>query len=77
MQYTSVAMNQSFREIIKREMKRRDMSAYRLAKLVEGRIPPRSVYAYMTGTDIGGETVAILAEALQLQLRPVRRKGGV
>jgi hypothetical protein len=73
MQYTTL-MSQSFRSIIKREMKRQDLSGYALAKQVDGRIPARTVYAYLAGTDLRGETVAVLADALGLELQPKRRQ---
>ncbi len=72
MQYTTT-MSQSFRFIIKSEMKRQALSGYGLAKLVEGTIPARTVYAYLAGTDLRGETVAVLAKALGLKLTPTKK----
>lgn len=59
-------------------MKRQGLSRYALAKLVDGQIPARTVYAYLSSTNTRVETVAVLAKALGLELQPkrARRKAG-
>jgi len=57
-----------FREIVKREAGRRGLSCYRLGKMTGLRI--RSIQAYFAGkTDMTGERLAKLCDALDLELR--------
>jgi transcriptional regulator with XRE-family HTH domain len=68
----------SFRKVIQAEVKRQGLSGYRVAK-VSG-VPMRTVQAYLAeDCDLTGERLAKIAEALGLELRPMRRrsrKGG-
>ncbi len=55
------------RNIILKEMKRSGLTIYRVAKMVEGKIPQRTVYDYLSGTkDTGTETASIIMDALGL-----------
>ena len=69
-------MAMGFRKIIEREASRRRWSAYRVAQ--EAGLPIRTVQRYMAGdSDLHGESVAAICEALGLELRPKepQRKG--
>ncbi|MGD8453222.1 MAG: hypothetical protein PVJ57_15495 [Phycisphaerae bacterium] len=58
----------SFRETILREVDRQGLSGYRIAKLAN--MPARTVQAYLAGQcDLMGERVALIAAALDLELR--------
>ena len=60
----------SFREIIQREPKRQGLSGYALAKRVAPNLSMRMVQAYLSGSnDMVGERLALLCEALGLELR--------
>ena len=62
----------SFRKIIQAEARRRDLSGYRIAKMAG--MPVRTVQAYLSEErDLTGERVAMIAAALDLELRPQRR----
>ena len=66
----------SFRKIVVREAKRRGLSGYALAKLVEPHVSMRMIQAYLAGdNDLVGERIAKLCEALDLELRPKRKEG--
>lgn len=68
-------MSVSFREIVRREMKRQGLSGYRLAKLANLNL--RGVQAYVAGErDMVGERLAKVCKALGLELKPKRRTKG-
>ena len=55
------------REAILKRMEELDMSTNHLARLLEGRIPRRTVYDYLTGTsDSRSSVVSALLEVLDL-----------
>ena len=59
------------------EIKRRGLSHYAVVQMVKGRIVERTLYGYLAGeNDMAGARVAIVAEALGLELRRVRRRKG-
>lgn len=61
-----------FRAIIQAEAKRQNLSGYALAKL--SGVPLRTTQRYLADVnDLAGENVALLAAALGLELRPVRK----
>ena len=66
----------SFRTIIRREVKARSISGYRLAQLVGPEVASmRMIQAYLAGeSDMTGERLAAVCKALKLELRP-KRKG--
>lgn len=62
-----------FREIIKHEAKRQELSGYRIAKL--SGVSMRTVQAYLAGdTDLAGRRIERIAAVLGLDLRPVQRR---
>lgn len=64
-------MMMNFRDVIRRESERRELSGYALGKLAD--VPIRTVQAYLSGkTDLAGRRIEKLAAALDLELRPVR-----
>ncbi len=64
-----------FRKIIKEAADARGWSAYRLGQ--EAGMPIRTVQAYFASErDLSGGRLARLCKALDLGLRPIRRKGG-
>lgn len=67
----------SILETIQKEMTRRKWTRYRLAKAVEGKIPQRTVYGYLSEEcDLGTHAASIILEALGLQImrKPEKRK---
>ena len=70
----------TIRQEIQAELKRRGWSNYRLVKKMEGRMPPRTVYAYLSGEcDLVSERVSIILKVLELELVPrgIIKKGRV
>jgi hypothetical protein len=63
-------------ETILNELETRSWSRYRLVQEIKGKIPERTVYAYLSGDcDITSDKVSIILEALELEIRPrIRRK---
>jgi hypothetical protein len=60
----------TIKEEIQKELRRRGWSHYRLVKEVEGKVPPRTVYAYLSGErDLSSERVSIILQALGLKIR--------
>ena len=59
----------TIRETIKKELKRRGWSHYRLVKELDGVIPATSIYEYLRGeTDIGSDRASIILQALGLRI---------
>ena len=59
----------TIRETIQKELKRRGWSQYRLVKELEGKMPARTVYAYLGGEcDLVSERVSIIMRALGLTI---------
>ena len=59
----------TIREIIRQELQRRGWSYYRLAKELKGKMPARTVYAYLGGDcDLVSERASIILEALGLTI---------
>lgn len=62
-----------FREIVKREADKQEMSGYRLAQL--SGVPMRTVQRFLSGTtDVTAHNLEAIARALGLELRPAARK---
>lgn len=61
------------REAILAEMASRQWTAYRLAKEVQGKVKPQSVYNYVAGrTDMRGDLISELLKALSLEVAPAK-----
>ena len=57
------------RKIVLKEMERADLTAYRVCKMVEGKVPRRTVYDFLSGkSDTSTEVAWIIIEALGLTL---------
>ncbi|MHA2066253.1 MAG: hypothetical protein ACXABY_17915 [Candidatus Thorarchaeota archaeon] len=64
------------RHSILAELKRRKWSHYRLAKELKGKMPERTVYAYLGDEcDLVSNRVSIILQALGLQIKPKPRRG--
>jgi hypothetical protein len=73
----SVGQIMTIRETIQKELCRKGWSHYRLAKEVEGKMPARTVYAYLSGEcDLVSERVSILLQALGLRITHYKHKTG-
>jgi len=60
----------TIKKAIEDELKRRGWSRYRLAKELEGELPARTVYAYLSGErDLSSERASIILTALELKIR--------
>jgi hypothetical protein len=67
--YCDNANMSMIRDIILKRMEELDITTYRLSKMVEGKIPQRTVYAFCSGdNDATTEVVSILMEALGLAI---------
>lgn len=57
------------REAILKQMHKSGMTIYQVAKLVEGKVPQRTVYAFLTGEkDAGTETASTIIKAMGLNV---------
>lgn len=57
------------REAILKQMHKSGMTIYQVAKLVEGKVPQRTVYAFLTGEkDAGTETASVIMKAMGLNV---------
>jgi DNA-binding phage protein len=57
------------REAILKQMKKRNMTVYQVAKLVDSRLPQRTVYAFLTGEkDAKTKTASIILKAMGLKI---------
>lgn len=66
----------TIRETIQNELRRRGWSHYRLAKEVEGKMPARTAYAYLSGEcDLVSERVSIILQTLGLRITCRLKKG--
>ena len=60
----------TIKQAIEDELARRGWSRYRLAKKLEGELPARTVYAYLSGErDLSSERASIILKALELKVR--------
>lgn len=67
----------SILKTIQKELARRKWSRYRLANALDGKIPIRTVYAYLAEEcDLGSHAASIILEELDLQItrKPKKRK---
>jgi hypothetical protein len=65
----------TIKETIQEELRRREWSHYRLVNELKGKLPARTVYAYLSGgCDLGSESASVILEALGLQV--TRKKSG-
>lgn len=68
----------AIRDAILRQMQKLGLTIYRVALMVKGKVPQRTVYAFLTGkTDAGTETASAIMEALGLAIveKPKPRRG--
>ena len=71
-----MVLHMTIRESILKELYKKKWSHYRLAKELEGKMPPRTVYAYLSGEcDLGSERVSIILQVLGLQIKPIKKRG--
>lgn len=66
------------RDIILKKMHKSNLTIYRVSKMVEGKVPQRTVYDFLAGkTDTGTEVASAIMEALGLTItNNLNRKGG-
>ena len=71
-----ISLGMTIKEEIQKELLRRGWSHYRLVKEVEGKVPPRTVYAYLSGErDLSSERVSIILQALDLRVTCKPKRG--
>ncbi len=76
MQY--FAIMSEIRQAILKQMNKSGMTIYRVAKLVEDKVPQRTVYAFLNGEkDAGTRTASIIMKALGLSVttKPIVKRG--
>ena len=60
----------TIKKAIEDELERRGWSRYRLTKELEGKMPARTVYAYLSGErDLSSERASKILKALGLKIR--------
>ena len=71
------------RDTILARMKQLNLTTYRLSKMVQGKVPSRTVYSFISGeSDASSQVCSVLMQALGLEIktkpkaRHGRRKGG-
>ena len=63
------------REQILKQMRKSGLTIYQVAKMVKGKIPQRTVYAFLTGEkDTGTETASIILQTVGLEIKMKRIK---
>ena len=73
----SMGSSMTIREAIQKELQKRRWSYYRLVKELEGKMPARTVYAYLGGEcDLVSDRVSIILQALGLRITHYKRKTG-
>lgn len=66
----------TIKQAIQKELIRRGWSHYRLAKEVGGKLPARTVYAYLSGErDLSSNRASIILQALGLQIKRKPKSG--
>jgi len=62
------------RDAILQRMKELDLTTYRVSKLIEDKIPQRTVYAFLSGTnDASCQVASIIMERLGLTITSIKR----
>jgi ribosome-binding protein aMBF1 (putative translation factor) len=60
----------TIKKAIEAELKHRGWSRYRLAEELKGKMPERTVYAYLSGErDLSSERASVILKALGLKIR--------
>jgi hypothetical protein len=63
------------REKILKQMKKSGLTIYQVGKMVEDKIPQRTVYAFLTGEkDTGTKTASVILRAVGLEIRGKRKR---
>lgn len=73
--WCNIILMSYLRDVILKQMSSLGLTIYQVSKMVESRIPKRTVYAFLSGEkDTGTETASILMETLGLkvEVRPDR-----
>jgi len=63
------------RKTIIKRMNELNLNPNRLSEMLKGRIPRQTIYDFLSGkTDARTEVVSELMKALELELRPIKKK---
>ncbi len=63
------------RKAILDELKRRGWSRYRLVQSLQGKMPPSTVYQYLSGqTDLNSRRVSLILDVLGIKLTPPKKR---
>ncbi len=63
------------RKAIIKRMNELNLNPNRLSEMLKGRIPRQTIYDFLSGkTDARTEVVSALMKALELELRPIKKK---
>jgi hypothetical protein len=72
----TISRMSEIREQILKQMRKSGLTIYQVAKMVKGKVPQRTVYAFLTGEkDTGTETASIILRAVGLEIKEKRQKG--
>ena len=68
-------MTSMIRKAILNELKRRGWSRYRLVQALEGKMPPSTVYQYLSGyRDLNSQRASLILKALGFKLTPPKKR---
>ena len=63
----------TIKQAIQNELERKGWSHYRLVKELEGKMPARTIYAYLSGErDLSSERASVILETLGLKIKGVK-----
>ncbi|MBN2456157.1 MAG: helix-turn-helix transcriptional regulator [Sedimentisphaerales bacterium] len=63
------------REAIKKRMNELNLNPNRLSEMLKDKIPRQTIYDFLSGrTDARTEVVSALMKALELELKPIKKK---
>ena len=68
-------MTAMIRKAILNELKSRGWSRYRLVQALEGKMPPATVYQYLSGyRDLNSQRASIILDTLGFKLTPPKKR---
>ena len=68
--FSSTVSIMTIKKAIQKELKRRNWTRYRLVKELEGKMPARTIYAFLAGEqDLTSERVSMILKVLGLKIK--------
>ena len=64
------------RNSILNRMKELGLTVYQIAKMLEGKVPRRTVYSYLSdGRETSTQVASEIMKALKLKIKPIKKRG--